>query len=326
MDKAKLTPAEITNLFNSYLTNTMTSWVTRHFIATNQCTKLHSILEYAEEMAMIETEKSKAFLEEANHPLPQKFDADDVDVNCPALFTDNFILLLKVMLSQVGLSVYALSLGTSTRSDIRQFYEDCLKNTTQLYNRLSDLAAEKGLHHPEFHIPVPSKIEKVSQQSFLAGWFTDRRPLTSNEIMQLVASIKSIEVGKEVLRGFAQVTKSNQFMKHFQRGVEMNQKQINVLQSILTEYELPTLPTWENEVTDSTLSPFSDKLMLYKVLLITGATVGRYGAFISSVLRKDLGVLNTRLLAEQILYAEDSMNLMIEHEYLDQLPMAKEQN
>ena len=326
MDKAKLTPAEVTNLFNSYLTNTMTIWVTRHFIVTNQCPKLHSILEYAEEIAMTETEKSKAFLEEANHPLPQKFGEDDVDVNGPSLFTDNFILLLKIVLSSDGLSVYALSLSTSTRSDIRQFYEDCLKNTSQLYNRLSDLAVEKGLHHPEFHIPIPDTIEKVSHQSFLAGWFADRRPLTSNEVMQLVASIKSIEVGKEVMRGFGQVTKSKQFMKHFERGVEMCQKQINVLQSILTEYELPTLPTWENEVTDSTLPPFSDKLMLYKVVLITGATAGRYGAFLSSVLRKDLGVLNSRLLAEQLLYEEDGINLMIEHEFLDQLPMAKEQN
>ena len=325
MNIPKLTPGEITSLWNSYLTNTMTLWVTRHFIINTQDDKLRSILKYAEEIALVEVEKSKNFLEEANHPLPQKFDAEDVDVNGPTLFTDNFILLLKVVLSQDALTVYALSLNSSTRSDIRQFYADCTKNVSQLYNRLYDLMYEKGLHHPELHIPIPKQIEKVSKQSFLAGWFSERRPLTSNEILQLEFNIRSIVVNKEVMRGFAQVTTSNKLKKYFQRGVEKNQKQLEVLQSILTVNELPQLPSWESEVTDITVPPFSNRLMLYKVSMITGATSGRYGAFLASVLRKDLGVTTTRLMAEELLYGEDGVNLMIENGYLDQLPLAREQ-
>lgn len=281
MDVKQLTPAEITSLWNSYVTNS------------------------------------------TNHPLPQKFDEQDVNVNAPAIYSDNLILLIKIALCKNALNVYSLSLSTSTRPDIRQFYEVCLNKTSQLFNRLTDLLIKKGLHHPEFYIPTPTQIEKVSKQSFLAGWFTERRPLISNEIMQLVSSIRSLEANKEILRSFAQVTSSIELKKHFQRGSEKNQKQIDTLQSILIDNELPQLPTWDSEITDSTIPPFSNRLMLYCVMLITASTIGQYGAFLSSVLRKDIGATNTRLMAEELLYGEDSVNLMIEQGFLDQLPMAK---
>lgn len=322
MDIPKLTPAEITSLWNSYLTNTMSLWVTRYFIANTQDDELRSILEYAEEMALTEVEKSKSFFEEANHPLPQKFSEEDVDVNGPALFSDNFVLMLKATLAQVALTVYGVSLGTSTRRDIRLFYDDCLKNTSQLFNRLTDLGIKKGLHHPEIQIPTPNRIEKISKQRFLAGWFTDRRPLASSEIAQLAASIRAIELYKELMRGFSQVTPTEEIKEHFQRGADKYQKQIDVLQSILLENDLPQLPSWESEVTDIKISPFSDRLMLYKMTLLSGSTAGVYGAHLASVLRKDLGAHYTRLLGEELSYGEDSVNLMIKHDFLDQLPLA----
>jgi hypothetical protein len=47
----------------------MALWVSRYFIAKTQDKELHTILEYAEEIAMIEVDKSKSFLEEAKFPL-----------------------------------------------------------------------------------------------------------------------------------------------------------------------------------------------------------------------------------------------------------------
>lgn len=57
--------------------------------------------------------------------------------------------------------------------------------------------------------------------------------------------------------------------------------------------------------------------------LLTGATAGQYGASLSSVLWRDLGAHYTRLMAEELVYGEDSVNLLIEHGFLDQLPTAK---
>ncbi|SEQ65442.1 Protein of unknown function [Virgibacillus subterraneus] len=91
----------------------------------------------------------------------------------------------------------------------------------------------------------------------------------------------------------------------------------------MTADELPNLPTWESEITDSTVSPFSERLMLYKISIFISSTVSRYGATLSLIMRKDIGVEFSRLLAEVSLYGEDTLNLMIEFGFLDQIPMAK---
>jgi rubrerythrin len=319
----RLTPSEITNLWNSYLTNTMAFHVSKYFIAKTQDEELHAILEYAEEIAKIEVDKSKEFLEEDNQPLPQKFDENDVDLNAPAICTDNFTAIIKYQLAQAAHIVYSLSLSTSTRKDIRQFFQECLKNSAELYNRLADFIVKKGLHHPEVHIPTPNQAEKVSNQRFLAGWFAERRPINTAEISQLVFNFKATELHKTFMKSFAQVTPSKQLKKHFERGVEILQKHLDIFQSILTENDLPKLPTWESELTDTTVSPFSDRLMLYKMTLLASEASGRYGTSLSTVQRRDLGVHYTRLIAEILKYGEDSANLMIEHGFMDQLPLAK---
>ena len=320
----KLTPSEITNLWNSYLTNTMAFWVTKYFIANTKDEELHTILEFAEEIAKIEVDKSKEFLEEAGQPLPQKFDENDVDLHAPAICTDNFTALIKYQLAQAAQIVYSLSLSTSTRKDIRAFYQECMKNSMELYNRLSDLIIKKGLHHPEVQIPTPDYAEKVSHQRFLAGWFAERRPINSAEISQLVFNFKATELHKTFMKSLAQVTPSKQLKKHFERGVDILQKHLEIFQSILTENDLPKLPTWDGEITDVKVSPFTDRLMLYKMTLLTAEASGRYGMSLSSVQRRDLGVHYTRLMAEVLKYGEDSVNLMIEHDYMDQFPLAKE--
>jgi hypothetical protein len=114
--------------------------------------------------------------------------------------------------------------------------------------------------------------------------------------------------------------------KHFQRGVEMLQKHLDIFQSILTENDLPKLPTWESELTDTTASPFSDRLMLYKMTLLAAETSSRYGTALCTVQRKDLATHFMRLMSETLQYGEDSVNLMIERGFIDQLPIAKERS
>jgi hypothetical protein len=103
----------------------------------------------------------------------------------------------------------------------------------------------------------------------------------------------------------------------------MLQKHLKIFQDILSENNLPQLPTWESEITDSTVAPFSDRLMLFKMMLLTEIISVNYGTALSSMMRRDLGLHFMRLRAELLKYGEDTLNLMIENEYLDELPMAK---
>jgi hypothetical protein len=74
--------------------------------------------------------------------------------------------------------------------------------------------------------------------------------------------------------------------QHFLRGAEIMDKHLQIFQSRLSESDLPQLPTWESEITDSALSPFSERLLLFKSAIILSATSSRYGVALSTVMRK----------------------------------------
>jgi hypothetical protein len=319
----ELTAEEVSNLWNSYLTNTMAAHFGRYLLKTCEDKDVYNILKQAEKIAVIEAEKSKHFLEEANYPIPNGFDEQDADINAPRLYSDNSILLIKYMLSQDANTAYSLFLSTSTRSDIREFFESCLISSVKFHSQCAGIIVKKGLHNPELHIPKPEKIDKVDKQSFLAGWLTDKRPLTVQEINSLTYNFKGRDMHNELLRSFAQITSSKELIAHFQRGSDLCLKHMDIIQSILTKNDLPKLPTWESEITDVTTPIFSDRLMLFKISAITAAGASRYGAAVSTSMRRDIGVQFMSLMGELLKYGEDSMNLMIKYGYLDQLPMAK---
>lgn len=282
------------------------------------------MLEFTEKIAVEEAEQSKFYLQEAGQPLPEAFDETDVNINARPVFTDTFVVLLKYGLAQASLTVYSLSLNTSTRADIRAFYTKCLQNSSELTNRCSDLMLDKGLHQPQIHLPVPVRIEKVDSESYIAGWFTDRRPINAQEIGQIIYHYRATEIHKEVIKTAIQVTKTKEFKKHFERGVDIYQKHLDVFKSILSENNLPKLTTWENEILDTTDSPFSDRIWQFKHAALTAQVAARYGAASSSVMRKDIGAMFLRLMSETLKYGEDAAELLIKHKYLDQLPMVKE--
>ena len=62
--------------------------------------------------------------------------------------------------------------------------------------------------------------------------------------------------------------------------------------------------------------------MLYKISLLTASSVGRYGTALSTAMRRDIGVDYLRLMTELLKYGEDTIKLMIDYQYLEQMPMA----
>lgn len=322
MEKS-LTPAEISNLWNSYVANTMGVWVSRHFITSTQDQGVLSMLKFAEEIALKESEQAKIILLEASQPLPQPFDESDVNLMAAPLFTDNYVILLKYGLVQAAQTVNALSLNTSTHAVVRSFYKNSLENASELLNICVDLMINKGLHHPEIRIPTPEIIEKVDTQNFLSGIFSDTRPLNALEIGQLVYNFNASEIHKEFIKGSAQVTNSSKLKEHYQQGVAMFDKHLRILQKVLSVNGLPKLPTWETEVLDTTNSPFSERVMLYKHAALTTQAAARYGAALSSTTRIDIGAHFMQLMMETLKYGKNTADLMIKFKFLDQLPLAK---
>lgn len=304
--------------------NSMAVGVTRYFTKTATDPDLVEILDkHALDLAAYEVHEAKNLFEKSGHPRPQAFTSEDLNYDAPALFGDNMILLVKYILSQDAGTVYSVALSEATRSDVRQYYLTCITRTIKFLDEVVTLMERKGLFLPKIYLPIPGSIEKVHKQSFAGGWLAGRRPLNSQEIMEIVSLYRNLEVEREFLRAFIQITTSKKLAENFKRGEQMAKKQMAVLQKLLTEDDLPQQPTWESEVTDSKVAPFSERLMLFKISVFASSTVGRYGRAIATTMRKDVGVELTRLMGEIALYGEDTLNLMIELGFLDQLPLSK---
>ncbi|WP_170287628.1 DUF3231 family protein [Aquibacillus halophilus] len=319
-----LTAGEVANLWNSYMGNTMAVGVTSYFIKTATDPDVVEMLHNAVDIADFEVQGVRELLKKYGHPHPQGFSSEDFNFETPALYKDTIIILIKYILSQAAGPIYTVAHSEAVNYDVRQFYLTCSSRTSNFNAQLVELMEKKGLFHPKIHLPIPVSVDKVHKKSYMGGWLAGRRPLNAGEIMHLVTNIRNIEVEREFLTSFVQVNTSKVLIDHFKRGEQLAEKHLKVFQSLLAKDNLPQFPTLENEITDSTDSPFSERMMLYKIAVFASSTIARYGTAISTIMRKDVGVDFSRLMAELSLYGEDTLELMIELGYLDQIPLAKD--
>ncbi|MEW9674142.1 DUF3231 family protein [Ammoniphilus sp. 3BR4] len=97
----------------------------------------------------------------------------------------------------------------------------------------------------------------------MTGFFGERRPLNAIEITYLFKNIECNSMGKAMMMGFAQVAKTAEVKDYFQRGKRISSKQMEIFSSILIEDDLPAPMSWDSHVTASTVSSFSEKLMMF---------------------------------------------------------------
>lgn len=76
------------------------------------------------------------------------------------------------------------------------------------------------------------------------------------------------------------------------------------------------------EVTTSTTSPFSDRLILGLISLSNSAAISFIGSSLSSASRIDLTTEYSKLLVEIMKYGKDGMDLLIEREWMEEPPHA----
>lgn len=320
-----LSPSEILSLWNVYLIETMTTQVTKYFMAKAEDEEILKILEMALHISQEGVEFSKKIFKEANHPLPHGFTEKDVDIHGPKVYSDNLVLLIKTKLVEDALVVSSMALGSSSRRDIRHFFENQLQVGARLSNRCLELIHKKGLRHP-LHIPFPERITNVKSSFLFSGGIVNgHRPLNTPEIFNLVSNFQGTEILSIFFKSFARfdLAKEQKIAQDFRRGAEIMDKHLQIFQDRLSESGLPKLPTWEGDLIHCTTCPFSDRIMLFKTAVLLSATAGRYGVAVSTVMRKDIGTDFMRLMTETLKYAEDIMNVLVKKGYMDQHPLAE---
>ncbi len=322
----QMTSAEISQIWGSYQNDTLTVCMLRYFLNHVEDDEIRRLLQYTLEISNSHIRKLTKLMRKENFAVPAGFTEDDVNVNAPRLFSDSFMLAYVQQLGKLGLNAHSVSTALAGRPDLHAFFLECLQEYGDVHKKANQILLSKGLYIRPPYIPYPKQVEFVSNKNFLAGWFGEKRPLTSLEVTNLYDNIQRNSLGRAVLIGFSQAAKSKKVTQYMMRGKKIAAKHVEVFGSILSKDDIPAAVTWDSEVTASTTPPFSDKLMMFHITALIAIGIGYYGTSMATTMRRDIHLKYSRLTAEIGKYAEDGANLMIEYNWMEQPPLSPDRD
>lgn len=324
--EAKLTAAEIGKLWATYMGNSMSERVVSYFLQQVDDQDIRGILEQALQLTQQFTQGVRDVLSREQCPIPIGLTGEDVDLDAPRLFEDEFYVHYVKYVGKAGINLYGTAVPLMTRKDTRDFFTNCLNSTVQLMNNVNELSATKGYLIKPPYIPKPSTVEFIKKQSYLNGFFGEVRPLQALEITHLWDDAQNDSISRSVLLGFSQVAQLNQVRDYFLRGKKMIEKHLEVFSEKLMQAGLPSHPVLDHLVTTSTTPPFSDKLMMFHKIDMFAMRIRTYGNSASFSARHDLAAVFGRFLVETGNYVEDGANIIIDHGWLEQPPQAPDRH
>ncbi|WP_026702744.1 DUF3231 family protein [Salibacterium aidingense] len=321
MRKSQMTTAEHSQLWSVYMNASTSSAMLKYFHEKAEDEEISSMLQKTLSITSDHLNEIATLFNQENKPVPIGMTEEDVNIHAPKLYTDPYFLQHVFQLSNVGMFSFSTAISLSVREDIYQFFTNGFHHYNELYQRTKTLLQEKGLYLYPPSIPTLDEVDFVKKQSFLTGWFGERRPLTAVEITHLFNNIQRNDLGVTTLTGFGQAARSKEVKDHIVRGIEMAKKHISIFRSVLEENQIPVPMGSESMVTTSAKEgPFSEKLMLYHVTAMSTLGIGFYGLSISTNIRRDLASHYARLIGEAGLFSEDGVNIMINHGWLEEPP------
>jgi hypothetical protein len=326
-DKTKigLVASEVAGLWDSYVNDSLGVCTLKYFLNRVEDEEIRQILQHALDISNGHIQLVTNVFNVEGLPIPQGFTEDDVNIDAPRLFDDPFYLFYLTNMSQLGMNIYTLVLNHVARSDIRDFFSNCISESVSLYNTITDTLQSQGIFIRAPRVEFPKSVSFIKEQNFFSGGLLGKkRPLVAREITSIFARLRYNIIGGALITGFGQVAKSKKVSDYLFRGRDLSFKKIETLTSILTNENIPIPSTSDSFVTDSTAAPFSDKLMLYHVTLLNGGAISQDGASLSTAFRHDLQTHYVGSMVDTGRYGEDGFDIMLENQWMEQPPQAIE--
>ncbi|SFJ80307.1 Protein of unknown function [Halobacillus dabanensis] len=317
--KPRLTSSEFSIVWNSYQQNSFSICMLKYFLANVDDQDVKSVLEFALFISERNFDISRELLQEDNQPIPVGFTEEDVCESAPRLYSDTFYLYYLKNMAKVGLSVYGVALAASAKSEVRDFLSQAIQTSTELYNKTTNVLLSKGIFIRAPFVSTTDTIDFIDKKNYLGGFFSNR-PINIIEITHIQANNETNMIGNVLLKGFAQVAKDKKVRAYCIRGAEIAKKHVEVFQSMLTKEDIQPPAASDLEVTDSTKSPFTDKLIMYQTSLLISSSISNYATASAASLRTDIATSYVRLTTENAQYAKDGVEIMIKNEWLEQPP------
>ncbi|MCA1028974.1 DUF3231 family protein [Cytobacillus kochii] len=324
--KAKLTSAEIAALWTQYMNETASICIHKHMLEHIEDTEIRSVFEYAMALSHEHTRKIKEFFKSESFPIPIGFSENDYIPNVPRVFSDVFCLNYLNIMSIHGCNGYSGAITTCTRVDVRNYFSECITTSVELCNQTKNLLLEKGLYLRPPVITPPDRAEYIDDKSYLTGWLGEKRPLSCIEIADIYFNLKKSIFAKAFVVFAHQVAKSKDVKKLLKKAVKTKEKHVRTFFEVFLAENLPNPSIFDAEITDSTNSPFSEKLIMFQVGFLFSTAMVYYGTGWATSPRRDLSPKYMKAIADDLDIGNEWINLMIKNRWIEQSPLSEDRS
>jgi hypothetical protein len=321
--KNQLTSPEIANLWTHYIRETLSMCVNKYMLHTIQDPEIHSLFQVALQYSLKHIETLKALFKKEKFPIPNGFtEEEDVNLEAPPLFTDALCLKSLYMMSTHGHNEMSLSFTTSMRQDIIDFYYQCNLDAMEIYKKSKDLLISKQLYQQPPAYITPDKVEVIERYHYVTDVFGKQRPMNVIESGHAYFNLNKAFIAKAMILGFSQVSKNKNVGVLLQKSLQVKNKHIDTFSSLLTKDNLHLPKSCETEVTDSSVSPFSERLMLLQTGFFFGVAVTYYNAALISSMRADISAHCEKAALNSLWIYSRIGKDMIDNQWMEQPPQA----
>ncbi|NHM30804.1 DUF3231 family protein [Neobacillus terrae] len=321
-NKLRLTSSEIGTLWGEYVNGTMANAVNKYMVTIIEDEQIKAIFEDA--IHTFENQKKQiiSFIENEGFPIPIGFNDSDLFKGKQRLFTDIFCLNYLHIMTLHGLLGHTTSLAVSVRKDLREFYDSCDNDAKRMYHQTIELLLEKGIFQRDPLFYPAKNPEFISSQDFTDGFFGKGRKLSATEIISISFNLKKSILAKTLSIAFSQVAQTKEVRKFLTDSEKTADAEIKAFGKIMQADNLPVPKSLETEVTTSTDSPFSDKLMLYHIGFLFQAAQNYHGTGLASAMRTDLVTAYEGTILKNLMVTKKWFNLMVQNKWFEQPPLA----
>ncbi|MCM3765820.1 DUF3231 family protein [Neobacillus niacini] len=317
----RLSSSEIAGLWAAYLQESMTVCLLTYFQHHNQDDDLKTIYQQAYQISNGHLEKITGICNAEGIAVPAGFSEDDLDLSAPPLFYDMFGLTFIYMMSRLSMINTGFITANVARKDVLDFFVTMVQESTVLYQKSTELLLKKGLYDRPPMIPYPTKVEYAEKLSYLSG-FGKKRPVNVAEITEIFFNIERNYFSTLLCMGLLQVVKDKEIHAFIKQGKKISEYQIRTFTNILMKEELLGNISTNMEVTDSTVCPFSDRLVVTLFHSLNSIDITLLGHALSLSMRSDLVMHYQKYIAEILLYSAKGVDIMMDHGWFQEPPQA----
>ena len=318
---ARLSSAEIGGLWATYIQESMSVCLLKYFIYHNQDEEIKGVLQQSLGISESHVQQIAAIFNEEEIPLPDGFSENDIDFTVPPIFYDLFGLSFVYSMSRLGMINTGFITANVAREDVMEFFVTMLKEASTLYQTATSLMLSKGIYDRPPMIPYPKQVEYIKKKLYIKG-FGEKRPLNSIELTEIFFNTERNYFSVLLCMALLQVVEDKEIHNYIQEGKVISEKQIQIFNNILMKEEMLGNVPLSMEVTDATISPFSNKLVVTLFHSLNAIDITLLGHALSLSIRTDLAAQYQKFILDIMLYAEKGFNIMVERGWAQQPPQA----